>query len=88
VLLSYFYNNLSKKLKVPSVIFLISTGIIIKEIMNYYELDLPTHFISILDILGGLGLLLIVLEASLELQLSREKISLIKNTFTLALGVF
>lgn len=72
----------------PSVIFLIATGIIIKEIMRNYDIDLPNHFISLLDVLGGLGLLLIVLEASLELSLTREKVPLIKKSFGLAVSVF
>jgi len=70
------------------VIFLIATGIIIKEIMNYYTIELPSGFINILDILGGLGLLLIVLEATLELFLSKEKIPLIKKSLILAISVF
>ncbi len=70
------------------MIFLIATGIIIKEIMNYYTIELPSGFINILDILGGLGLLLIVLEATLELFLSKEKIPLIKKSLILAISVF
>ncbi|MDH5398531.1 MAG: cation:proton antiporter, partial [Cyclobacteriaceae bacterium] len=69
IILSYLYNYISRISRVPSVILLIFTGFII-------SIFLPEDFIDLkpfLEILGAIGLIMIVLEASLDLELKKEK---------------
>ena len=89
VILSFFFNILSKKTNIPSVILLIGLGIGIKAIMtanNILDKDLALD--TILEILGNIGLVMIVLEAALDLKLEREKTGLIIRSFIVAvLGI-
>ncbi|MCG8580308.1 MAG: cation:proton antiporter [Bacteroidales bacterium] len=97
IIVSYLYNILAQKTNIPSVILLIVTGYAAKEFFgiqfNEEEWFLP------LEVLGIVGLILIVLEAALDLELRRDKLrliwqsslvaclSLFFNTFFLALGI-
>jgi NhaP-type Na+/H+ or K+/H+ antiporter len=84
VILSYLFNLLSRATRVPSVLLLITTGIAIKYLSNYY--GYVQQDVSILvRILGAIGLIMIVLEAALDLEINREKIKLIRDSFLSAL---
>jgi hypothetical protein len=64
----------------PSVLLLIGTGICIKYLARYYgyvEQDVMT----LVKVLGAVGLIMIVLEAALDLKINRKKTSLIRNSF-------
>ncbi len=85
--LSYFYDKLSHKFKIPSVLFLIGTGIAV----NYFFMD-NTQFYEdtifrILELLGIIGLIMIVLEAAVDLELNREKMPIIGLSSFMALAV-
>ncbi len=84
VILSYLFNILSKKINVPSVLMLIITGIIIKQVMNYFGVGRIDWF-PYLELLGIVGLIMIVLEAALDLKLEKEKLPLIGKSLLLAL---
>lgn len=84
VILSYFYNILSKRINVPSVLMLIVTGIIIKQVMNYFNIGRIDWF-PYLELLGIVGLIMIVLEAALDLKLEKEKLPLIGKSLLVAL---
>jgi cell volume regulation protein A len=84
VILSYFFNLLSKKINVPSVLMLIVSGVIIKQAMNYFEVGRIDWF-PYLEILGIVGLIMIVLEAALDLKLEKEKMPLIGKSALIAL---
>ena len=84
VILSYFYNILSKRINVPSVLMLIVTGIIIKQVMNYFNVGRIDWF-PYLELLGIVGLIMIVLEAALDLKLEKEKLPLIGKSLLVAL---
>ncbi len=84
VILSYFYNILSKRINVPSVLMLIVTGIIIKQVMNYFNVGRIDWF-PYLELLGIIGLIMIVLEAALDLKLEKEKLPLIGKSLLVAL---
>ena len=80
IILSYFFNLIAQIIRVPSVLLLIFTGIsvrlLVPEIANTIQgLD------KILSLVGTLGLILIVLEGSLELELGKKKIPLIASSF-------
>lgn len=87
VIISYLFNLVSRKTNIPSVILLIATGIGIQYIsayMGYTQQDVG----KLVKILGAIGLIMIVLEASLDLKINREKIPLIRNSFLSALFIF
>ena len=84
VILSYFFDIISKKIKVPSVLLLMGTGILINKISQYYHFGLP-DLQPVVNVLGLVGLLLIVLEAAIDLKITKEKLPLILKAFTTAL---
>ncbi len=88
IVLSYVFNILSKKMKIPSVLFLIGTGIGVKYLFDLYYLEIPeTSFTKLVELLGQIGLLMIVLEAAVDLKLTKSKQKVIRNSFLLSLLV-
>lgn len=85
VILSFFFGELSKKTNIPSVLMLIFLGIGLKLGMDALQLD-EIDFFPILEILGIVGLIMIVLEAALELELKKEKLYPIFKAFAIALA--
>ncbi|MCB9240957.1 MAG: cation:proton antiporter [Flavobacteriales bacterium] len=83
IILSYFFSEFSKKTNIPSVLMLILTGIIIGF---YVDVD-SDKLMQPLEVLGVVGLIMIVLEGALDLELSRDKLSLIKHSSLMALLV-
>ncbi|MCP1385944.1 cation:proton antiporter [Runella salmonicolor] len=84
ILLAYIFDITSSKTKVPSVILLLLMGWLVKQVALTTGLSLP-NLSPILPILGTIGLILIVLEGSLELELNATKFPLIKKSFAVAL---
>lgn len=84
VVLSYFFNYLAGKVKVPSVLLLIASGIGLQYAARTFDLRLPPTQ-TLLEILGVTGLIFIVLEASLDLSIQRNKLRLIGRAFFSAL---
>jgi Kef-type K+ transport system membrane component KefB len=84
VVVSYTFNYVASKVKVPSVLLLIGSGIGLQYAARAFEFNLPPTQI-LLQILGVTGLIFIVLEASLDLKLERTKIRLIGRAFVSAL---
>ncbi len=85
IILSYFFNLLSKKTNVPTVLMLIIVGMIITPIIK--SLGLPViNLIPILEVLGIIGLIMIVLDATLDLKLEKRKWPIIWKSFFVALG--
>ncbi|NMD05791.1 MAG: sodium:proton antiporter, partial [Deltaproteobacteria bacterium] len=72
ILFAYFFDITSKHTKIPSALILILIGMALNYVAGYFELHIP-YMDRILPVMGTLGLILIVLEASLDLTLSREK---------------
>jgi len=82
IIISYLFNLVSKKWSIPSVLLLIILGIIIRYTTGINHIDGTS---PILGILGVVGLIMIVLEASLDLELKKDKIGLIVKSFSVAL---
>lgn len=80
LLISYFFDLTSSKTKIPSVILLLLLGWFVRQLSNFFGIQLP-DFSPALPILGSIGLILIVLEGSLELELNKSKIGLIRKSF-------
>jgi hypothetical protein len=87
IILSFFFGEVAKRTNVPSVLMLIILGILIKfglDSIGFGNLD----FFPILRILGIVGLIMIVLEAALELKLERDKyVSIGKALLVAAIGL-
>ncbi|WP_298473698.1 cation:proton antiporter [uncultured Maribacter sp.] len=84
VVLSFWFNGISKKTNIPSVLMLIVLGIILQYVLKYFIADLP-NFDGALELLGIVGLIMIVLEAALELELKKSKIIPILKAMAIAL---
>lgn len=86
IILSFLFNIIAKKTNIPSVLMLILLGVIIQQTLWKPDLNGSDKGIMvILEILGNVGLIFIVLEAALDLELKRDKIGLILKSFFVAL---
>ncbi|XOV66008.1 MAG: cation:proton antiporter [Fluviicola sp.] len=85
IILSFFFNILAKRTNIPSVLLLILLGMGLKGILGHYKLVGDIDLGPILEILGNVGLVMIVLEAALDLRLDKEKAPLIIRSFLTAL---
>ncbi len=83
VILSYFYNLIAKRSNIPSVLMLIATGMVIKQAMIYFGV-VRVNWFPVLELLGIVGLIMIVLEAALDLKLERKKMPLIGKSALIA----
>ena len=81
IIFSYLFDLIAKKTKFPSVILLMITGIIARNIANSYGFDNTVLLNSLIPVLGTIGLVLIVLEGALELDIRKEKLGLIVSGF-------
>ncbi|MBT9483644.1 hypothetical protein [Sediminibacterium sp.] len=84
LLIAYVFDISSSKTRIPSVILLLLLGWTVKQLSVFVDISLP-DISPFLPVLGTVGLILIVLEGSLELELNKTKLGLIKKSF---LGAF
>lgn len=88
ILFSHSFEFFSKKYGIPSVILLIGLGMAIAwAFTEFMNIEVGDSIIPVLNILGIVGLILIVLEAALDLKLKKEKTVLITKAFAVALFV-
>lgn len=83
LLLAYFFDLTSSRTKIPSVILLLVLGWGARQLSGLTEFQIP-DLSPLLPLFGTIGLVLIVLEGSLELELNKSKIQLLKKSFLLA----
>ena len=81
VVFSYLFDAIARKTKFPSVILLMFTGIIIRAGTNLYSFTDFAFLDKLIPVLGTVGLILIVLEGALELDIKREKLPVILKGF-------
>lgn len=84
IVLSYLFNLISGKIRVPSVILLLLTGIG----LQFLSKELGYSFSEtklLLELLGIIGLIFIVLEGALDLKITRQKLPLVGKSFISAL---
>lgn len=84
LLVAYLFDLTAARTQIPSVILLLVLGWFVREATLLLDIEIP-DLSSTLPILGTIGLILIVLEGSLELELNKSKIGLIKKS---SLGAF
>ena len=80
LLVSYVFALTSAKTKIPSVLLLLVLGWAIKQGVLFLKIDVPS-LDPVLPVLATIGLVLIVLEGSLELKLDRSKIGMVTKSF-------
>lgn len=80
LLIAYVFDLTSSKTRVPSVILLLILGWTVKQLFVWFGIQLH-DFSPALPVLGTVGLILIVLEGSLELELNKSKFGLIRKSF-------
>jgi NhaP-type Na+/H+ or K+/H+ antiporter len=87
VVLSYLFSVISKFIRIPSVLLLLFAGVGLRLLADSSNVavDLPG---SLVEVLGIVGLIMIILEAGLDLKLRKDKIPLIRDTFFSALIIF
>ncbi len=86
VIASYFFSQFSKKTNIPSVLLLIGLGIGLRQLAEAFEIKIAGRLEGTpLELLGIVGLTMIVLEAALDLKLKKEKMSLILISLASAL---
>lgn len=78
ILLAYLFDISSAKTRIPTVILLLLLGWILKQLTIFFSISVP-DLSSLLPLLGTVGLILIVLEGSLELELNKSKLPLVKK---------
>lgn len=84
LIIAYLFDLSSARTRVPSVILLLALGWTVRQVTGMLNLQLP-DLTAILPVLGTVGLILIVLEGSLELELNRSKFRLIRSSLLGAL---
>ena len=84
LLLAYVFDITASKTKIPSVILLLLLGFGAKLVTESLNISIP-NLNPILPILGTIGLILIVLEGSLELEINKSKLPLILKSSIVAL---
>ena len=81
VVFSYIFDAIARKTKFPSVILLMFTGIIVRVGTNLYGFTEFEFLDQLIPVLGTVGLILIVLEGALELDIKKEKLPVILKGF-------
>ena len=73
VVLSYIFSIISRYFRVPSVLLLLFAGIIFRTVADRYNLQLNFSE-KLVESLGEVGIIMIVLEAGLDLKLDRKSV--------------
>ncbi len=84
IIISYLFNLVAKRYNIPSVLLLIILGLVLQGVVSTTGAESP-NLTPMLEILGTVGLIMIVLEASLDLELTGGKRKLISKAFFTAL---
>lgn len=79
VIFSYIFDLFARKSKIPSILLLLASGVGLQYAAKYFGFS--THVLQqVLPLMGTVGLILIVLEGSLELKLTGDKKLLIRRS--------
>ncbi len=85
ILIGYLFEVLSPKTRIPNIIILLVLGMLSQELVNRMGWERP-NLSSVVPVLGTVGLILIVLEGTLELKITKEKLPLLTKTLALSLS--
>jgi cell volume regulation protein A len=87
IIVAYLFDITSRYTKIPGVGMLILLGIGIQLLVENTGFSMP-NMEPILPIIGTIGLILIVMEASLDIKLTKEKIGLVIKSISSAIFLF
>lgn len=87
VILSYCFTVLNRLTKIPSVLLLLGTGMLLRYLSDTigFTFAIPQ---TVVEFLGTIGLIMIVLEAGLDLEITKDRLPLIRRSFFSALVIF
>jgi Kef-type K+ transport system membrane component KefB len=80
VILSYFFNIVSNKTRIPSVLLLMGSGMLF-AFFERNTLVSAQAINKLVEVLGIMGLIMIILEASLDLHITKDKKLMIVKAF-------
>lgn len=83
LLIAYTFELTASRTKIPSVLLLLFLGYGVKQLTDFIHIDIP-DLSGLLPILGTIGLIVIVLEGALDLELNRSKFGLVRKSLTVA----
>jgi cell volume regulation protein A len=83
LLVAYLFDLTSSFTKIPSVILLLVCGWLVRQACTAFNITVP-DLNPLLPVLGTVGLILIVLEGSLELDVDKTKFPMIKKSIVVA----
>jgi hypothetical protein len=84
LLTAYLVELFGRRFRVPAVVLLIATGMALRPILDAFGAQ-GSWVDPVIPIIGTIGLILIVLEGALDLELRRERARLIAVSFASAL---
>lgn len=84
LIIAYVFDLTASKTKIPSVILLLLLGWGVRQLTDLFSIEIP-DLNALLPAFGTIGLILIVLEGSLELEFNRSKFSVLRKSFTVAM---
>ncbi|MDR1726514.1 MAG: sodium:proton antiporter [Acidobacteriota bacterium] len=84
LLIAYLFDLWADRIKVPSVVLLLLLGWLTRQAVAWLGMRTP-DLDALLELFGTVGLILIVLEGALELELDESKVKLVVKTFLAAL---
>lgn len=84
ILISYVFDLTSSKTRIPSVILLLLIGWLLQLFAVQFGINVP-DLSEALPVVGTIGLILIVLEGSMDLELDKSKKRVVLNSVFMAL---
>jgi len=86
IVFSHLFGKFAEKTNIPAVLLLIVMGILMKLGLDSLHISLPESYLQGgLKVLGTIGVIMIVMEAALDLEFNEEKLPLIGKAVLIAL---
>jgi cell volume regulation protein A len=83
LLLAYLFDISSSITKIPAVILLLLLGWVARQTLDLFEFEIP-NLQQLLPLFGTIGLVLIVMEGALELELNKSKFPVLRKSLLIA----
>ncbi|MBK8161870.1 MAG: sodium:proton antiporter [Gammaproteobacteria bacterium] len=84
LLIAFAIEQVCRQRGIPSVIVLVLGGLLARPVLNYYGFE-PDGINTLVPIVGAVGLVLIVLEGALDIDLRRDHLRVLATTSTTAI---
>ncbi len=87
IVLSYLFSVINRATRIPSVLLLLGAGMAFRFVADTW--GVPIYFPkTLVEILGTVGLIMIVLEAGLDLEITPDRLGMIRRSFFSGLIIF